>query len=188
MTSECMSKRIPWLTWTAIERVREIIKPNMSVLEWGCGGSTFFWLDSGCIVMSIEHNPDWMQRVQEQVIREEKRKRCRVLFVPASKTGVVTSKRAPGFFDEYANVGHIIESFDLVLVDGRARNECMLRALDFNPTYIILDNSDRTDYTVPIQLNTWHRQDFTGPGPDGHGVSWCTTIFENVWRPDVCET
>jgi hypothetical protein len=62
-----------------------------------------------------------------------------------------------------------MQSFDMVLVDGRARIACLYRAVDKVAPggALVLDNSDYERYQPALVnfLPAWRRRDFTAPGP-----------------------
>lgn len=185
--SECIDKQIPWFTWDAIEKAKQLALDGslISVLEWGAGGSSLFWLRHGLNVVSIEHSPQWMDLVQ---LKKAKLDSIGIngIWKPSlrqpQKTGKASSLRASGYFDEYVKEGleqfNIHGKFDIVVVDGRARNECMKVATQISTKWIILDNSDRPDYSPAMDLlREWDVEHFAGKGPDGGNVRWRTSFF-----------
>jgi hypothetical protein len=72
-------------------------------------------------------------------------------------------------------------SFDIVVVDGQARNACCKAAAErLRPGgLLVLDNSDRITYEPAHQfmaLKGYSRLDFSGPVPGGSSWS-CTSVF-----------
>lgn len=85
--------------------------------------------------------------------------------------------------DEYPKA--IDRTYDIVLVDGRRRVECVKHAIPFVGKYLILDNSERERYQEAHDAipDTWIRRDFYGAGRKdpwklGEHREWQTTIYE----------
>jgi hypothetical protein len=62
-----LDSRIPWTSFSAIERLRKTIKPGTKIMEFGSGGSTLFFLDLGATVVSLEGDPEWANVVRSSV-------------------------------------------------------------------------------------------------------------------------
>lgn len=60
-------QRLPWLTPGAINYLDQIVKPEMEVLEFGCGGSTLFFTDRNCILTSCESDKGWVKKVEQNM-------------------------------------------------------------------------------------------------------------------------
>lgn len=178
---------IPWLVYEAIAWLHSYLKPEMRVFEWGSGGSTLFLADRAHSVITIEHDPGWYSTVARRLLDSGIRNVSLVLCEP-EKT------KAPRMYHsaakEYEGLGfqHYAESidtypgdtFDLVIVDGRARLACMTHALaKVRPGgYLMLDNSNRAIYECGKQIvSTWSSREFYGPGPHNE-YPWATTIWQ----------
>ncbi|MBI5865098.1 MAG: hypothetical protein HZB38_11445 [Planctomycetes bacterium] len=92
--------------------------------------------------------------------------------------------RYPGrTFEAYVRAidQHPDATFDVILVDGRARPACIQHAIPkLKPSgWLVLDNADREHYQAAIRLllGRWERRDFAGPIPyTEHFV--CTTAWQ----------
>lgn len=130
--------RRPWLTVKAIQFLDDIITPEMSVLEYGCGGSTLFFLDRGCRVTSVEHNAGWLNAVKNSLIDDES-ERWSYFLIEKCDT------RANHFSDEYS-LAPLKKNipYDLILIDGKCRDTCLdaVRKTGYKG-WLIYDNSDR---------------------------------------------
>src|SRR5438477_3935780 len=62
---------VPWFSYAAIDFLERFLKPEMSVVEYGSGGSTLFFAHRVKTVFSIEDNPQWFELVSERVKQEE---------------------------------------------------------------------------------------------------------------------
>lgn len=152
----------PWIQFAARDALVTHLPPTPSVLEFGSGGSTLFWLRLGASVISVEHDNAWARDVREEVSRsfgEGARFEQRVVppdplpqDEPISDlTAISTDEAYCGMtFDRYVLAASDLRphSIDLLLVDGRARAATLLGNADaVKPGGIlVLDNSERSEY------------------------------------------
>ncbi|WP_136637361.1 class I SAM-dependent methyltransferase [Pseudooceanicola onchidii] len=144
---------LPWWTFDAVEEVEAFLaaRPQARVFEWGSGASTLWLSKRAGEVVSVEHDPQWFGMVTERLTALQN---VRLRHAPAEATGDVASRK-PGFegqfFDRY--VAAIREEdglFDLIVIDGRAREACLEEAkLRLAPGgVIVLDDFKRDRYRV----------------------------------------
>lgn len=172
----------PWLAFSCSDFLRKQIRQGWKVFEYGSGGSSLFFALHGAAGVSVEHDTGWAQKVQEKL--REAGAKWQVLIVP-SEAGLLDSRGCedpsgyrssfPGFEDRnFKKYAETIDSFpkasfDLVIVDGRARPSCLLHgAAKVRPGgFLILDDSQRERYQAVIKIlgPEWKRTDFTGPKP-----------------------
>ncbi|MBY4383330.1 class I SAM-dependent methyltransferase [Rhodococcus fascians] len=173
--------RLPWWNYATIEAVKAFLPSHARVFEYGGGGSTLWLHDLGARLTSVEHDSDWYA-----VLRETLPAECMLIHRPAAQVGVTGSESTPGlFYDAYV---HAIDeasdgTFDLVIVDGRARVECIAAAKGkVTPGgFLLLDDSDRTQYRRASELLTdWIRTDYRGAKPGGGG-----TVQTTVWAKEA---
>lgn len=146
---------LPWWTFAAIDEVEAFLRarPGARAFEWGSGASTV-WLSRRCAdVVSIEHDGDWYARMLPALPDHVT---VRHVAATPSESPVVPSRK-PGFdgldFASYvAAIDAADGSFDLIVIDGRAREACLPRALDrLAPGGIIVfDNVGRQRYRDAI--------------------------------------
>jgi len=118
--------QIPWFSYAAIDFLEKYIKREMTVCEYGSGGSTLFFAERAKSVYSIEDNAKWFDLVQarltERSVRNVTLKLCPFDF-----------KNPAGFeSSEYLNAIPN-ERFDVIVVDGseewtQVRPICFSRA------------------------------------------------------------
>ena len=181
-----------WLTFGAIEFIEKIVKPNMTVFEYGSGGSTLFWSQKVEKVFSVEHNKEWYDKMCSE-FEKQKISNVHYRWVEAEndpqyhlkdpldpQSYLSTDLEFAGKkFESYAKkINEVaVKSFDIVVVDGRARPSCILQALGrVKPNgYLIIDNTDRTYYLAPFTFlkEQWKKWEFNGPVP---------------YIPDFCQT
>lgn len=103
--------KIPWFSYAAIDFLEKFLQPQMTVCEYGSGGSTIFFAQRTRSVFSIEDNPQWFNLVS---------KRLRELSLPNATLVLCPFdfKQAEGF--EHSDYLHAMpeEKFDVIVVDG----------------------------------------------------------------------
>ena len=52
---------LPWISYGALKYLESYLKSPMSVLEFGCGGSTLYFSRKVSRVISIEDNKEWYE-------------------------------------------------------------------------------------------------------------------------------
>jgi len=178
----------PWMVYEAVSWLESYLKPGMEVFEWGSGGSTLFFASRVHFVVTVEHDPNWYAIVSKQLSDLNIQNVHFVLCKPErtdllSEIYTSTDERYKGLsFQHYAETidSYPDNSFDLVVVDGRARPGCMKHAIPkIRPGgYLLLDNSDRESYTPGKKaVATWLSCEFYGPGPYNK-ILWSTTIWQ----------
>src|ERR1700739_2305167 len=54
---------IPWVTYSFIDFIKERLKTQHTVFEFGSGNSTFFYAKYAGIVVSVEHDKEWFDKI-----------------------------------------------------------------------------------------------------------------------------
>jgi hypothetical protein len=139
----------PWWNDRAIRYFGQHLRPGDRVFEWGSGASTVWMVSQGAEVTSVEHDPDWVANV---------RVRC-----PAADV-----RAAPENARDYAAAIDEFEdgSFDVVIVDGTYRPECLQRgASKVKPGgLLVLDDTDMRQLArlKRSSLPGWKKVSFAG--------------------------
>ncbi|GAA5123358.1 hypothetical protein GCM10023339_43090 [Alloalcanivorax gelatiniphagus] len=146
---------VPWWTFDSAERVATWLgeHPGARVFEWGSGASTLWLAARAGEVHSVEHHAGWAEvlapRLPANVV-------LRVVEPVATPAPVVPSAK-PGhggldFADYVAAIDDVPGTFDVVVIDGRAREACLERAVDrlASGGLIVFDNVDRQRYVDAI--------------------------------------
>jgi hypothetical protein len=164
---------IPWIAYPAIEFINMRVKPEMSVFEYGCGGSTSWWASRVKEVVACEHDEKWYAKIKN------------------SLPDNVTLHHVPlEYGGEYAGkVSEFPEKFDIVFIDGRDRKNCAISAVKgLKPNgVIIFDDSNRAEYNEGYQFlfqNGFRKIEFVGMYPLGI-IKTETAIFyrsDNVFN------
>ena len=166
---------IPWFSYAAIDFLEGYVRRDMSIFEYGSGGSTIFFARRAGRVISVEDNPKWFEwvsrRVQQQGLNNVTLKLCEFNF-----------KDPAGF--EHSDYLEAIpdEKFDVIVVDGseewtQVRPVCFAKAESrINAGgIIIVDDSWR----YPALRRSHHAKQFKifqSVGPCRPGVT-STDIF-----------
>lgn len=147
---------VPWWTFRSSAKVARFLQenPGARVFEWGCGASTV-WLSSRATeVVSVESDPQWAEVVTASLPTHA---RVVVADVPAAtRPGAVRSKRwgftKRDFTDYVGAVASHPGPWDVIVIDGRAREACFEQALPrLAPGGIIVfDNTNRRRYRAAL--------------------------------------
>lgn len=142
---------IPWWSFDAIDAVDEKLSKtqNSRVFEWGSGASTVWLAKRADEVISVEHDPDWAKVVEPRLKTFE---HVKTVLVPPQTQGDIPSGKfgfEGQYFDDYvAAINDVEGDFDLIVVDGRAREACIEVAINrLKPGgHILLDDFKRRRY------------------------------------------
>ena len=173
-----LKQKIPWLTFDAIDFLNTLPLQSKKVFEWGSGGSTLFWLKKGADVISVEHDPQWYEKMKLILNNTKKIEykliepeiyydaSCSSSFDPSDPDSYLSSNSNKQSYRKYASYIDKFDDnyFDIIVVDGRARPSCIKHAISKIKTggILILDNSDRdyylsktSQYLKNFQKNTY---------------------------------
>lgn len=148
-----LSYALPWLTFDATREISRRLSPGARVFEFGSGHSTPFWAQLGATVYSVEDHPDWFGLVKQRLAAH-----------PGAH--VYLEPEQAGYLARIEQVGGL---FDMVLVDGSYRKECLAPAIRYLKPggLLVVDNTDwhwfdDVDMHVPKH---WQRLTFNGWAP-----------------------
>ncbi len=163
----------PWLTPDGIKALQKLLTKDLKGLEYGSGRSTVFFSKLLKHVTSIEHNELWYNQVTELLLKEAIDNVNLKLVNPnspqpmprlSSEEDVLTTAAnypvKDSCFQAYVDVLDDFqdESFDFILIDGRARVSCSFKAIPKLKSggLFVLDNSERIRYKkIHERLSTW---------------------------------
>lgn len=161
-----LEAKLPWINHFAFERLQTLIRPDFRVLEFGSGGSTMYFKEHTSFVYSIEHDAKWFEEVQSKV-KDSQHVELKLINPEVGPEAVEKYKSINGLFTKglsFKSYSHGAdqfpdESFDLLLIDGRARSKCLKNSISkLKPGGILIfDNSDRESYQPIISslLGGW---------------------------------
>jgi len=103
----------PWMNKDAVAYYESLMRPAMRILEWGAGYSTI-WLEKfdPAYLVSIEHNKEWADALEPYLTTTDLRK---------------VDTYPQNFVNEWEE-----QSFDLIIIDGINRLQCLYWVLDHN--------------------------------------------------------
>lgn len=123
----------PWFTYPAIRLLADRVQPGWRVLEFGAGMGTLWWARHVREAVAVEHDPAWATQVEAQGVARVLRGGAHdaaAYLAPALGTG----------------------PYDVVVVDGLHRNECLAAApgLLGEGGFIVLDDAQRPEYQAAV--------------------------------------
>ncbi len=189
---------LPWMNFKAVAYLEKLVRKEMIVYEYGSGISTFFLAQKVKQVISVEHDADWFEEVKKVSRKKETQNIQLQIFLPEpSINGELINCGDPHQYQScvkeyrglnFENYVKSIEafpddSFDVVIVDGRARPSCILHAIKKvkENGILIVDNSDRSYYLQPFyelkDERKWTAKTFRGHVPYSSTVIIDSTTF-----------
>jgi precorrin-6B methylase 2 len=159
------SEEIPWLNYGFINFLSKRLKDDFILFEYGSGASTSYFSKKVQTVVSVEHDEQWFNLVKTNLPNN-----VTLIFEPLNTNGT------------YCRLIHQFNNkFDIVLVDGRDRVNCIKESISklSERGIIILDNSNRERYNEIFEWmeNKEFKQiTFTGILPGGFKYD-ATTVF-----------
>jgi hypothetical protein len=129
---------IPWVTYSFIDFIKERLKKQHTVFEFGSGNSTYFYAKYAGIVVSVEHDKAWFDKIQGT-----KPENTELIFCELVRDG------------DYCRMPQKLEeTFDIIIVDGRDRVNCCKQAVKSvsETGVIVLDDSEREFYKEGISF------------------------------------
>lgn len=160
--SSPLQDELPWMTYAAISWLERFLRPEMSVFEWGSDGSSAFFAKRARRVQSVEHDCAWYDSVVKTLETRGYTNASVQLIEPVkgALTQTCYASSSPDYvgccFERYASSidAYGDESFDLVVVDGRARPGCIEHAIPKvkRGGFLLLDNSERAAYAAGCAL------------------------------------
>ena len=158
---------VPWMNYAVIDFLKERLRPEMNLLEFGSGGSTLFFAKRCARVGSREADRNWYERLRKEVPDNVE------LFWRAGDA----------FYDRNDAWG----KFDVVVIDTMERNRLAEVAISYcsQTGVIIWDDTERPEYLPGVEMLLkagWRQLRFCGIGPI-QNASKETSIFyrrENV--------
>ena len=157
-----------WITFEAIDCLKDLIQSDFQIFEFGGGGSTLFFCQRAKHVVTVEDHAEWFSRLSE-IIHAKNYQNWEGYFVepekiedqrprsPKNPADFVSGAKGLSSisYERYARAIDPFpgEFFDLILVDGRARPSCIMQALPhLKPKgFLVIDNTERAYYMEPFR-------------------------------------
>jgi hypothetical protein len=157
---------LPWITYPAIEFLKQLDLSHKSIFEYGCGGSTVFWSRLARRVDSVEDNEEWCREVRAAL---------------ATNCTLSLELRPADYVNAVARGG----PYDIIVIDGHSRVKCSeVAPSHLKPGgFIILDNSDWfPDASANLRQARLIEVDMAGMAPISDFVSTTSFYFHREFR------
>jgi len=181
-----------WWTYESIDYVEDFIKrrnnnfEKIKVFEYGAGSSTLWLSKKVEEIISVEHDKFFYDDIKR--FSKDKKNIEIILRPPIQLCDDHTSEfnsQKTGFsslcFSDYVNAINEFDClFDIIVIDGRARNACLEAALKklTKNGIIIFDNSHRKRYKQYIKSFDFKKTTFRGFAPSLPYPDETTIIFK----------
>ncbi len=128
-----LGKPLPWICYPMISFLKERLRKDMVLFEYGSGFSTLFFADYVSKIYSVEYDEVWYEKMI-QLSRE------------VSNIHVIYNAIDNDYAEVILKTGE--KNFDVIFVDGRKRVQCCMFSINFlkDDGIIILDDSEREKY------------------------------------------
>lgn len=163
---------VPWWTYRAIDEVSDWFEPGrpVRVFEYGSGASTLWLAGRASEVHSVEHHPEFGAMMARELAPIGHVTLHLVEPEPSTRPAVPSAKEGYGGLDFSAYVRTIEQvpgDFDLVVVDGRAREACLAAASTRLAAggIVVFDNTLRRRYRAAIRRSGLVEQRYFGLTP-----------------------
>ncbi len=162
-----VKKKLPWINFGAHDFLNDVLNQEYRVFEYGTGSSSLYYAERVKHVTSIEHDKNWLIKFQNELEGGVPSNLDIHLFEPKQSlvtSPLIYSKTDPRWIGyDFTDYVDSIEKFhdnffDLVVIDGRARNFCVKKSIPkVKPGgYILFDNSDRAEYKIDLdEIKKW---------------------------------
>ena len=159
------------MNYAVIAFLERRLNKTLSVFEYGSGYSTLFYARRVRNVISVEYDQAWIASIGPRLPPN-----ASVLFVPDDVDG-----------DYCRAIARSGDSFDVVVVDGKDRENCVKQSMQALSSrgVIVLDDSQRAKYAPAIayaQENGYLTVDFEGLKPTES--SWFRSTI--LYRRENC--
>lgn len=114
----------PWLTQQANKILSSCLRKTDEGLEWGSGRSTIWFAQRVAHITSVEHDPIWYEKVNNNLIRKNLTNTKLYCYETSLKEEGNKNSPYMKVVDNFPD-----DSLDFALVDGLFRDECALRVL-----------------------------------------------------------
>ncbi len=173
----------PWFTHGFLEVLKTWDLSEKTILEYGGGKSTPWWATKALFVVCVEANAEYVQSITEDLSNRNLLSKAMVLS-RISNEGTTD----PAKVDYYINApdGILIpKGYDIVIVDGIMRHECMMKGVEIlekTGGILIADNWQQDGFVCPASeelMKSYVGRKYIQPDHTDHdGNPWCTAYWE----------
>jgi hypothetical protein len=164
---------VPWWTYDAIDTVETWLSGHarpIRVFEWGSGASTLWLAGRVDEIHSVEHHKGFADSMAP-LFAKHPNITFHVVEPTTSENPAVPSHK-PGhtgmdFADYVGTIDEVGGKFDLIVIDGRAREACLTAAVPHlaDRGLIVFDNTHRKRYQVAVEQSGLKEQVLKGLTP-----------------------
>jgi hypothetical protein len=177
----------PWITFKAKNHLDSLLNSDMTVFEYGSGSSTLYFSRRVAKIVSLENDKRWYAHL-DVYLRSLKIRNVENHLIEEIDDEISSIYKSSGkSFEKYVKFIDSFpdDSFDIVVVDGRARRACIKHALPKlrKSGYLIVDNSERKGYfegnEILFDPLAWKSISIAGPVPYVFEFSQ-TSFFQKI--------
>jgi len=145
-----VSMNRPMMRYREIDLISELIGKlyPKKVLEWGSGYSTLYFprkLSEEASWLAVEHNEEWFL----QINKKNTNPNVEIVCIKPENSNWQDEHKDGTYSDLKSYIEYASDKgeFDLIIVDGRARSECVLKARELlNDTGILIFHDANRDW------------------------------------------
>jgi hypothetical protein len=173
---ESVDAVFPWFTHPFLDVLKKWDLSNKRVLEFGGGRSTAWWRKKAKWVSTVEANNTWANQILKECYDKN--------LIDGAIWVVPINEGDSQYKEEYTKCAERHAPFDIVIVDGILRYECLEYALTLpRPLTLIADNWDQDfvwispaaiELMKPYDIHVFEQSDHT----DNEGKKWKTVFWE----------
>lgn len=129
---------LPWMNYAVTDLLEERLSGDLNLFEYGSGYSTHFFAKRVRSVISVEYDSKWFEQIKAGA--------------PENLTILFRKEDVDGFYCR--SIHDCDGDFDIVVVDGRDRVNCVRQAIGklSDRGVIILDDSERDHYASVLRF------------------------------------
>lgn len=156
---------VPWFTFSCNDFLKERLRKDFNIFEFGSGNSTLYFASNIGKVTSLEHNETWYKLLKNRIPGN-----AEIIFCDLKKN------------TDYSRcIEQPDETYNIIVVDGIERVNCLKNSVKFlkEDGVIILDDSEREEYKEGkefLRSKGFKDLDFWGIAA-GELYKKCTTIY-----------
>jgi len=159
------SQPVPMMSYSMIDFFKERLRPEMILFEYGSGNSTLFFSKLVKKVVSVEHNRKWYEALKSKLPEN-----VELIFEKLEYDAEYCRK-----------IRTVNEKFDIIIVDGRDRVNCLKNSYEYlkKDGIIVIDDMYRERYQEVILFLTdkgFKHISFSGLSP-GQLLHHKTVVF-----------
>lgn len=181
------SNFLPWITYPAINYLKQNLAKNHIIFEYGAGTSTLFYQDKIKYLITIESNKYWFNIINQKIINYYNIANCnnnsilakfipnknlakfdQIFIYPKGAIFLISNAQNNNLYQNF--ISDFDQIFDYIIIDSLKRYDCSINSINKikeNGT-VILDDSQRKSYDKIYNLmanNNFTLQNFPGIAP-----------------------